>query len=79
MVNAWVFLLEYHICFERTSLGVSGKITSICKYMFRISQNLKAFEAVNDQSFSEAVEDFSNRAKKLEIDFLRYETTCAIS
>lgn len=46
--------------------------------MFRISEKLKAFEGVEDQFFSEVVEAFSTRAKKLEIDLLRYETSFAI-
>lgn len=42
--------------------------------MFRISEKLKAFESIDDR-FSEVVEDFSSRAKKLENDLLRYETS----
>jgi hypothetical protein len=41
--------------------------------MFRISEKLLAFEGIDDHFFSNVVEDFSSRAKKLENDLLRYE------
>ncbi|KAG6656943.1 hypothetical protein CIPAW_04G056400 [Carya illinoinensis] len=43
-----------------------------------ISEQLKAFEPVDDQSFSEVVKDFSNRAKKLEIGLLRLDKAASI-
>ncbi|KAF5457659.1 hypothetical protein F2P56_021745 [Juglans regia] len=43
-----------------------------------ISEKLKAFEGVDDQSFSEVVKDYSNRAKKLEIDLLRLDKVASI-
>lgn len=47
--------------------------------MFRISEKLKSFEGIDDQFFSEVVDDLSSRAKKLEDDLLRYETSFAIN
>lgn len=43
-----------------------------------ISEKLKAFEGVEDQFFSEVVEAFSTRAKKLEIDLLRLDKVASI-
>jgi hypothetical protein len=43
-----------------------------------ISEKLLAFEGIDDHFFSNVVEDFSSRAKKLENDLLRLDKTASI-
>lgn len=44
------------------------------KNFLRISEKLDTFEGTYEQQLSEVVEKLTNRVKKLENDFQRYET-----